>query len=721
MTAEIGSAALWVALITALYAAIAAFAGGLTRRRDLAASARHAFYCVAGLVILAVALLQAAYVRTDLTFDLVARNSSEDTPLFYKVTAMWSSQEGSLLLWALLLSVYSSIVLFFTRRRMRDIVPYATAVLATVTTFFLALMMVFGESPFQTLSPAAAQGAGLEPLLRHPAMAIHPPMLYSGYVGFAIPFAFAIGALAVRRTDADWIRATRGFTLVAWTFLTTGILLGALWSFSELGWGGYWAWDPVENASLMPWLLGTAFLHSVMVQEKRGMLKIWNASLIVGAFVMALVGTFLVRSGILDSIHAFGASTLGLPFLIFIGVVLIFSTILIISRRDSLRTEARLDSLLSREAFFLLNNLALVLLCIFVFWGTFFPLISEALTGTRRSYGPPEFNRYIVPAALVLVLLSAIGPMLTWRKVTPGGLRRAFQWPVAAAVAALVAMIALTPAEESVRSLIMFTFSAFVVAVVVQEFVRGTSARRTMTGESVPVAFGRLVARNRRRYGGYLVHVGVAIAFLGVAASSAFLDQRDVRMVAGQTTKVGEYEITYVKPTGKILDDASGTGAPITLGAELRVKRGDDTWTMHPQRNYYTANDTRGGTFGRFFMGESTSEVDLRWGVTRDLWTAVQPDLSVLAEPIRRANREFPETNAETQALIVAALTERYRRHAPPATFRFIDSPMVAWIWIGGGLGLIGSLWALWPAAEARRRRAASLAAARLGRELSRA
>jgi cytochrome c-type biogenesis protein CcmF len=477
----------------------------------------------------------------------------------------------------------------------------------------------------------------------------------------------------------------------------------------------------VENASLMPWLLGTAFLHSVMVQEKRGMLKTWNAVLIVGAFVMALLGTFLVRSGILDSIHAFGASTLGRPFLIFIGVVLIGSVALIVSRRDSLRSDAKLDSLLSREAFFLLNNLVLVAMCIVVFWGTFFPLISEALTGDRRSLGPPFFNRVSVPLALVLVLLSGIGPMLTWRRITPGALRRAFQWPFAVAAVALAAMVVLTPAEESVPSLLMFTFCAFVIAVVTQEVARGTSARRTMTGERVPTALGSLLARNRRRYGGYLVHVGVAIAFLGVAASSAFVNQRDVRLVAGQTTKVGDYSITYREPTARLLDDSSGTGAPITFGAVLDVRRGDERWTMRPQRNYYTAGDGRGGAFGRFFMGESTSEVDLRWGLTRDLWTAVQPDLSVLMEPIKRANRDFAGRSGEVQALIVAAIADRYRRHAPPATFRFIDSPMVAWIWIGGGLGLVGSIWALWPAAEARRRRESSLAAAKLGRELSQA
>ena len=359
-------------------------------------------------------------------------------------------------------------------------------------------------------------------------------------------------------------------------------------------------------------------------------------------------------------------------------------------------------------------------MCLVVFWGTFFPLISEALTGNRRSVGPPFFNSVSVPLALALVLLSGIGPMLTWRKVSQGALRRAFQLPFAAAAAALAAMLVLTPAAESITSLLMFTFCAFVVAVVVQELVRGTSARRTMTGERPLAAFGALVARNRRRYGGFLVHVGVSIAFLGVAASSAFLEQRDVRMVAGQTTKVGDYEITYREPTGTILDDQSGTGAPITLGAVLDVRRGGERWTMRPQRNYYTAGDGRGGAFGRFFMGESTSEVDLRWGVTRDLWTAVQPDLSILMDPIRRANRQFADANGDTQALIVAALAERYRRHAPPATFRFIDSPMVAWIWIGGGLGLLGSIWALWPAAEARRRRAASLASARLGRELAR-
>src|SRR6266576_4621016 len=315
--AAVGSAALIVALVAALYASGAALAGARTGRPQLVISARRAIFSIAGLCTLCVVVLEVAYVRSDFSFALVANNSSTDTPLFYRLTAMWSSQPGSLLLWAFLLSVYSSLALHATRRTMRQILPYATAVLGAVTAFFLGLM-VFFASPFDTLAHAPLQGAGLSPLLRHPAMMIHPPMLYSGYVGFAIPFAFAVGALVTRRTDADWLRTTRRFTLLAWTLLGTGIMLGALWSFSELGWGGYWAWDPVENASLMPWLVGTAFLHSSMVQERRGMLKVWNVSLVMGSFILALVGTFLLRSGILQSIHAFGDSTLGTPFVSFI-------------------------------------------------------------------------------------------------------------------------------------------------------------------------------------------------------------------------------------------------------------------------------------------------------------------------------------------------------------------------------------------------------------------
>jgi cytochrome c-type biogenesis protein CcmF len=717
---SVGSACLGVGLLTALYAAVASLYGARTGRREWVTSGRRAMYCLAALLVGAVAILQAAFLRSDFSYALVADGSSTDTPTFYKVTAMWATQDGSLLLWAFLLSVFASAVLFLTRRSLRDIAPYATAVLGGVAAFFL-LLMVGWENPFSQLANPPAEGSGLNPLLRHPAMMIHPPMLYTGYVAFSIPFAFAVGALVTRRTGADWIRATRRFALVAWTFLAAGIMLGALWSYTELGWGGYWAWDPVENASLMPWLTGTAFMHSIMVQEKRGMLRLWNVSLICATFVLALLGTFLVRSGILDSIHAFGASTIGVQFLVFIGIVAAGSVALILSRRPYLRSQARLDSLLSREAFFLLNNLVLVGLCVVIFWGTFFPLISEALTGKEASVGPPWFDRLTTPLALALVLLAGVGPLLVWRRVTWRGLRRVFMAPLAVTAAALVGLLAFTPAAESPTSLAMFCLVAFVLAVVGQEFARGASARRLATGEAWPRALVRLAGRNRRRYGGYLVHAGIAILFLGVAASSAFPDQRDVRLSPGQTSTVGDYTVTYREPTTGVLDDRSGTGAPISFGAVLDVRKGDKRFVLRPSRNFYESRQAGAGPIARFFEGEATSEVDVRWGLRRDFWAAVRPDVAGLERVTRALDRRVESPTAEQQLRAVAALAEIYRREPPAAAFRFIVSPLVAWIWIGGAIALLGALVAAWPSPEARLRRVSSLSAARLGRELSRA
>ncbi len=719
--AAVGWATLVVGLLVATYSAGAGVYGAVSGRRQFVVSARRAMYVLAGLMTLAMVILEVAFARSDFSFSVVQQHSSTDTPGFYKLTAMWSSQEGSLLLWVFLLSVYSSIVLYATRRRHREIAPYANSVLAAIAVFFLGLIVIADQNPFATVAHPLAEGQGLNPLLRHPAMMFHPPCLYSGYVGFSIPFAFMVGALITKRTDADWIRSTRRFALIAWTFLGTGILLGALWSYSELGWGGYWAWDAVENAALMPWLVGTAFLHSVMVQEKRGMLKVWNASLIAGTFVLSLLGTFLVRSGVLDSIHAFGASTLGTPFLVFIGLVAIGSVVLIVSRLDSLRSETRLDSLLSREAFFLLNNLVLVALCVVIAWGTYFPLISEAFTGTKESVGPPFFSRVTTPLALLLVLLTGIGPMLAWRRGTASKAWRVFAFPTAVAGVTLFAMLALTTASESITSLIMFTFVSFVLAAVGQEFWRGTRARRVVAREPIPVALGQLIVRNRRRYGGYTVHAGLSVLLLGVAASSAFIQQRDMRLAPGQSAKVGDYTVTYEKPTAALLDDRAHTGAPVTLGAVLDVRKGDKHWTFRPARNYYPASDGTGGSIGRYFDGESNSEIDTRWGPLGNFWTAIQPDISRLEHPINVANKKFPNATPDEQALILAALAANYRDHSPPATFRAIHSPMIMWIWIGGLIVVMGSLTALWPSPDARRRRAASLAAARLGRELSRA
>jgi cytochrome c-type biogenesis protein CcmF len=717
--AGVGSACLAIGLLTALYASVASIVGARTGRREWVTSGRRAIYCLAGLCVTAFVILESAFLRSDFSYALVAQGSSTDTPTFYKVTALWATQDGSLLLWATLLSLFATAVLFLTRRSLRDIAPWATAVLGVVAAFFL-LLMVGWENPFDTLAMPPQEGAGLNPLLRHPAMMIHPPMLYTGYVGFSIPFAFAIGALITRHTGADWIRATRRFTLIAWTFLGTGIMLGALWSYTELGWGGYWAWDPVENASLMPWLVGTAFLHSIMVQEKRGMLKVWNVSLICATFALALLGTFLVRSGILNSIHAFGASTIGVQMLVFIACVIGVSAALIVARLPDLRSEARIDSLLSREAFFLLNNLVLIALCLVIMWGTFFPLISEALTGTEASVGPPWFNRLATPLALVLVLLTGIGPVLAWRRVTVSSLGRILRVPVGVTLVALVLLLAFTDAANSVPSLLMFLFVAFVLAVVAQEFWRGASARRVMTGEPLPRALARLTGRNRRRYGGFLVHAGIAVLFLGVAASSAFLDQRDVRLSPGETTKVGDYTVTYVRPTAKLGGDDAGTGAPISLGAVMRVRHGDETYTMRPSRNYYSTADPSKGVISRFFEGEANSEVDVRWGLRRDFWLAVRPDLVSLQKPIARADAKFADSPGQVQAIVIRALTELYRQDPPPAAFRAIVSPLVTWIWIGGAIAVFGALLAAWPTPEARVRRVRSLYAARLGRELAR-
>jgi cytochrome c-type biogenesis protein CcmF len=558
-------------------------------------------------------------------------------------------------------------------------------------------------------------------------MMIHPPMLYSGYTLFAVPFAFAIGALVTRRLGAEWIRATRPFTLAAWLALGMGIMLGARWSYMELGWGGYWAWDPVENASLMPWLTGTAFLHSVMIQEKRGMLKVWNVSLVLATGVLAILGTFLVRSGILESIHAFGASTLGIPFLALIVVMIAGSIALVSSRSESLRSAHRLDSLLSREAAFLLNNLVLVALCFVVFWGTFFPLISEAVTGEEASVGPPWFNRYITPLALILVLLSGIGPLIAWRRATVANLRRNFLVPIGAGAITLAALVALG-VTSSVPALLMFAFAAFVLATVGQELWRGVGARRAMSRDSAPVALVSLVRRNRRRYGGYIVHAGIAVLFVGVAASSAFQTQHLVELRPGQTDDVAGYAITYEKPTSRLVAADNGRLERIDLGARLRVQRGDGApEVIDTYKSYFPSTAPDLGPISRFFEGEATSEVGLRAGFRRDLWTAVAPDIGRLRPRIDEGDEVFADatelSEADRGAFLAEALrglTRSYTDAPPPATFRFIVSPMVTWIWLGALIVFGGAAIALWPAGARAPRPATAAGLARVARELER-
>jgi cytochrome c-type biogenesis protein CcmF len=474
----------------------------------------------------------------------------------------------------------------------------------------------------------------------------------------------------------------------------------------------------------MPWLTGTAFLHSVMIQERRGMLKVWNVSLVLATGVLAILGTFLVRSGILDSIHAFGASTLGVPFLALIVLMIAGSIALVASRAGELRSEHKLDSLLSREAVFLLNNLVLVAMCFVIFWGTFFPLISEAITGEEASVGPPWFDQYTVPLALLLVLLSGVGPVIAWRRATAANLRRNLLKPALAGLVALAVLAALGAAGEP-WALAMFALGAFVLAAVSQELWRGVRARRAMSGGGVPAAFVALIRRNRRRYGGYLVHAGVAVLFVGVAASSSFQDEREVLLSPGQSARVGGYDITYVKPTAELRTAGNGRLERIDLGAQLRVARdGRRVADMRTVKSFFPSTAPDLGPISRFFEGEATSEVGLKAGWRRDVWTAVAPDTGALRPRIEEGDEVFagaqltPEQRNAFLGQALDGLTRSYAQDPPPATFRLIVSPMVTWIWVGALIAFLGGLIALWPQPRGARSRARAAYAARVGREV---
>jgi cytochrome c-type biogenesis protein CcmF len=719
--AELGRACLLLGLAVCAYGIAASIHGVRSGRTELTDSGRRAVYALALVLSAAFLVLELAFLRNDFSFNTVADTSSRTTPALYRAAAVWSSQEGSLLLWAWLLSLWSSLALFLTRRRMREIAAYATAVLLGFGGFFIALMVIYAN-PFATTSPAPAEGVGLDPLLRFPTMMIHPPMLYSGYTLCTIPFAFAVGALLSRRVSADWIKAIRRFAFVAWLFLGVGILLGARWSYSELGWGGYWGWDAVENASLMPWLTGTAFLHSLMLQEKRGMLKVWNVSLVLATGTLAIMGTFLVRSGVLNSIHAFGGATLGVPFVALIAALIAGSTYLVVSRRAMLRSEHRLDSLLSRESIFLANNLVLVGLCFVIFWGTYFPLISEALTGREASVGPPWFDRYTVPLALVLVLLSGIGPVIAWRRATLANVRRNLLAPTLAAALCLLVLLVAGIADRP-AALAMFCLATFVLACVAQEFGRGTRARRAMTGEAPPLALLTLVRRNRRRYGGYVVHVGIAVLFIGVAASSSFQHAAELALSPGQSTRVGAYTVRYVRPTATITprEDAAHTGSTLALGAVLDVSKGGrHVATLRPSEGFYAAQDASQGTVGSLIGGQPVSHVSIDGGLTRDVWSAIQPNIEAptLARIVKAGNRTLPPEDA---IVALGYLARSYLHEPPPAQFHLIVSPLVLWIWLGGLIVLGGALIAIWPTPATVRRRVAAVARSRPVRDLARA
>ncbi len=706
--ASLGRATLLLSLAVCVYGIGASLYGVRTGQWEWADSGRRAVYALALILTVAFAVLEIAFLRNDFSFNTVASTSSTTTPTFYRAAAVWSSQQGSLLLWAWLESLWSSLILFLTRKRLRDVTPYATAILLGFCGFFTSLM-VFWASPFDTTTPAPTDGAGLDPLLRHPSMIIHPPMLYSGYTLSIIPFAFGAAALIARRIDADWIRCVRRFALAAWLFLGIGILLGARWSYAELGWGGYWGWDPVENAALMPWLTGTAFLHSIMIQEKRGMLKVWNVSLMLATGTLAVMGTFLVRSGILNSIHAFGGNTLGVPFVTLIAVMIGSSLYLVVTRREMLRSEHRIDSLLSRESVFLANNVVLVGLCFVILWGTYFPLISEAVTGQTQSVGAPWFDRYTVPLALILVLLSGIGPVIAWRRATLANARRNLMVPATVSLLVLVALLA-AGVNGSWRAIAMFACASFVLGSVGQEFWRGVRARRALAHESPPLALVSLVRRNRRRYGGYLVHVGIAILFIGVAASSSFQHEAELSLGVGQSARVGPYTFRYVRPTATVLPgyDKSHTGAILSLGAVMDVtKGGKHVTTLYPSAGYYSSTDPSLGSVGSLIGGETVSHVGLDAGPLKDYWAAIEPNITApsLQDIVSDGNRAISFQRPD-EALVAVALVARSYLVAPPAAqFHILVSPLVTWIWSGGAIVFLGALIAMWPPPGLMRRR----------------
>jgi cytochrome c-type biogenesis protein CcmF len=723
--AVVGRVLLILGLVSCCYGFGASIYGARRGGSAWVDSGRRTMYVLAGMAAIAFVILDVAFLSSDFSYNIVASGSSTTTPTFYRAAAIWSTQQGSLLLWVLLLSSWSSLALFLTRHRVREIAPYAQAVLFALCGFFVGLNVLFAN-PFATSSNPPTEGAGLDPLLRHTTMMIHPPMLYSGYTLLMVPFAFAVGALISGRLTAEWIQVTRRFALAAWLCLGIGILLGARWSYTELGWGGYWAWDPVENAALMPWLCATAFIHSIMIQEKRGMLKVWNASLILATGTLAIIGTFLVRSGILSSIHAFVSDpTLNISFVALIATMIIGSIVLVTWRREGLRTEARLDSLLSREAVFLFQNLLLVALTAVIFWVTFFPLISEAITGTEVSVGPPAFRPFVVPLALIIVVLSGIGPIIAWRRVTVAKLRRSFAFPVLAASTTLAVLVFLPGFTGHGFALVMFVAGTFVVATVAQEFFRGMRARQAMTAESPPVALLRLVRRNRRRYGGYIVHAGVALALIGVAASTSFQHSRAATIGPGQSVMVDGYRIKYVRPT------ATASAEKISLGAILVVSSGRHrVATLHTTYGLYPSQDPTQGPIGRFFNNNSTeSRVGLKAGLTQDIWTVINPNIAplqglitrgdvVLSKALADALKQPPAARAQALSqlfqlrdLAIRGLTQRFISHPWAATFLFIVSPLVTWLWLGAILAAIGGLIALWPLPPPRRRRRVAIPA----------
>lgn len=676
MVANLGYFALFIAFGCTAYSTGMALASVPQRRPDWLASAHHAALLVWPLLTLSSACLIYLLLTEQYQIEFVHSVTSHSMPIYLKITSWWGGQAGSLLFWAWLMAAFSGAAMLRKWDRDHDMMPYVIATTMITVGFFL-ILIIFVENPFTRLwalpngetttamfQPAGTtaftpeDGRGLNPLLRHIGMIIHPPMLYLGFVSFVIPYAFAMAALITRRTDDEWIRTTRRWTLVGWLFLSLGLILGGRWAYDVLGWGGYWGWDPVENAAFLPWLTATAFLHSVMIQEKRGMLKKWNVVLVILTYSLVIFGTFLTRSGVLSSVHAFAQSAIGPLFFGFIGLTFITSMALLFREWDHLRDEHQLDSLLSREAAFLLNNLLFMGITASVFWGTVFPMISELATGEKISVGPPFYNQVTGPQFAALVLLMGIAPLMAWRKTSPKQLGRMMLMPFLGTLVVLIGCVAL--GIYSWGALLGLGISAFAATATIIEFTRGTRARMKTNQEDAFTALSTLMARNRRRYGGYIIHIGVVLMTIGVVGSNFFQQETQGRLTPGQSMTLGRYVMIYDELNEFIHTD----GREVTRASVSVYRDQQLLGQLYPRRDFYLETN------------QPMTIPGVRSSIEDDFYV-----LLVDWEPIGETG----------------------------ATFKVYLNPLVNWIWAGGLVFILGTLVAAWPDAEEERRRVRSM------------
>ena len=653
----VGELSLWIALLMCVWSVTLSFAGGAMRRSDLIASGERGLYAGFGFIVLASAGLWTALITSDFSLRYVASFTSANLPFVYKVSAFWGGQAGSMLFWCLILAGYAALATFANRRSVRELMPWVTGTNALVLLFFIATTAI-ASNPFERLDWVPADGRGLNPQLQNPAMAIHPPMLYLGYVATAIPFGFAIAALVTRRLDAEWLGAVRRWALVSWVFLTIGVVLGMWWAYVELGWGGYWMWDPVENASLLPWLTGTAFLHSIMIQEKRGMLRKWNVTLVVATFMLSVLGTFITRSGVIQSVHSFAQSAVGNWFAAFMIFALAATVWLVSMRLKDLEPQAQLEAMISREAAFLYNNLVLVGIAFSVLWGTLFPIISEAVRGSKITVGESFFNSVNVPLGLLLLALTGIGPLIAWRKASVGNIQRQFAGPAAFGLITGAALFVL--GIHKLYPLMTWTLSAFVTGTIIQEFWKGVGARRKMYGENAVVALGRLVARNRRRYGGYVVHAGIVMLFAAFAGM-AFKLEYDITLADGESYSAKDPYGRQWTFTNEGLSEFKALNREVVAIALRPTIEGKALPLITSEKRQHF--DSRGNpTF------QPSTEVGI----------LVRNDMDVY--------------------VVLAGVVQK------KAEIRVNFNPLVVWVWNGGMLMALGGLIVMWPQSEKRRR-----------------